>query len=107
MKEAMKVVVLAFGLFAVTGCVRATEGMVREQAAAAFGCADYALDVEEIGPDEYRAAGCGKELIYACRPTMRVSAAGVAQPRRTPAGEPAEVGNVGEESVMECARRPQ
>lgn len=104
----MKVVFLAFGLLAVTGCVRATESMVREQAAAAFACADYALDVEEIGPDEYRAAGCGKALIYACHPVMRVSAVGAAaQPEGEPASEPAEVGNAAEEPVMECARRPQ
>jgi hypothetical protein len=106
MKGAMKVVVFAFGLLALTGCVRATETMVREQAAAAFACADYALDVEEIGPGEYRAAGCGKELIYACRQVVRASATGTAQAQREPAGEPAEVGNAGEEPVMECARRP-
>jgi hypothetical protein len=64
----MKVVLAALGLLACAGCVRAAEGVVRVQAASAFACADYALHVEEVGPDVYRASGCGQERIYACRP---------------------------------------
>jgi hypothetical protein len=99
----------AFGaLAALAGCVRASEGMVREQAAAAFRCADYALQVEEVAPEVYRASGCGQELIYACH--------AAAPPRRAPAraslpspeGETAEeVADVGDDAVMVCARRPR
>lgn len=97
----MKVALAAFGLLALTGCVRAAEGIVREQAASTFACADYALHVEEVGPDEYRASGCGQELIYACRPTAAQQHARAGSPHET--REPADVGD---ESVMECARRP-
>jgi hypothetical protein len=92
----MKVALAAFGLLGLAGCVRATEGMVREQAASAFACADYALQVEEVGPDVYRASGCGQELIYACRPT--------APPPADPRSQ--EVADIGDAPVMECARRP-
>jgi hypothetical protein len=78
-------------LAALAGCVRNAEGVVREQAATAFTCADYALVVEEVGPDVYRASGCGQELIYACKPS---------------APRPGQVADVGDEAVMECARRP-
>jgi hypothetical protein len=91
--EGMKVALLAIGLLGASGCVRPAEGLVRDQAAAAFGCAEYALNVEEVGPDEYRAAGCGQELIYACKPTA---------PREVAAG-----GSSADESVMECVRRPE
>jgi hypothetical protein len=93
-------VAAAFGLLALTGCVRAAEGVVREQAAATFACADYALHVEEVGPDVYRAAGCGQELIYACHPTAP----------RLPASASAradDVADVGDDAVMACERRPQ
>lgn len=89
----MKVAVAAFGLFlvmSVMGCVRATEGAVRDAAAHDFACADYALTVTEVGPDVFRASGCGQELIYACR-----------------ASRPAvdrEEDDVGDQSVMVCAR---
>jgi hypothetical protein len=105
----MRVVIVALvGLlaFAVAGggagCVRASESVVREKAAAAFSCAEYALDVEEIGPEEYRASGCGRELIYACHRPLR---GGTSSPS---AGEPAqegELGNAGDEPT-ECSRRP-
>jgi hypothetical protein len=78
-------------LFALAGCVRNAEGIVREQAASAFRCADYALHVEEVGPDVYRAAGCGQELIYACKAA---------------APQPGRVADVDDDAVMECARRP-
>ena len=99
---AMKVAAAAFGLLWLAGCVRPAEGVVREQAAATFACADYALHVEEVGPDVYRAAGCGQELIYACRPT--------APPQRSRSGEVREAGevaDVGDDAVMECERRPR
>jgi hypothetical protein len=51
---------------ATAGCMRPAEGLVRDRAAADFACADYALHVEEVGPDVYRASGCGRELIYTC-----------------------------------------
>ncbi len=105
--EGMKVVIFAFVLLGAGGCARASETLVREQAAVAFSCADYALEVEEVGPEEYRASGCGRELIYAChRPVRRASAAASAP---ASAGEPQEeagFGNAGEEA-MECSRRPQ
>ena len=101
----MKVALVAMGLLTLTGCVRAAEGMVREQAASTFACADYALHVEEVAPDVYRASGCGQELIYACKPST---------PRRAPAAEragdmsyPDEVADIGNDAVMECARRPE
>jgi hypothetical protein len=89
-------VAAAFGLLALTGCVRAAEGVVRDQAASAFACADYALHVEEVGPDVYRAAGCGQELIYACHPTA---------PSSPQAARGGEVADVGDDAVMECERR--
>lgn len=85
----MKVAVAAFGLVCCAGCVRMTEGAVRDKAAAEFACADYALTVVEVGPDVYRASGCGQELIYACRPTR-------------PATHDAD--DFGDEAVMVCAR---
>ena len=64
----MKAALAVLGLLSLTGCVRASESVVREQAATAFSCADYALHVEEVGPDLYRASGCGRQGIYACHP---------------------------------------
>lgn len=75
----MRLVLASLGLLSLAGCVRDTEAVVRDQAAATFRCADYALRVEEVGPDVYRASGCGQALIYACRT----------------------------EPVAECARRPE
>ncbi len=108
----MKVALAAFGrnacgalvaALALAGCVRPAESVVREQAAAAFTCADYALHVEEVGPDVYRASGCGQELIYACQPSAprgHAQTPDQAEPRE-------EVADVGAESAMECARRPR
>lgn len=113
----MKVAAAAFGLLSLTSCVRAAESVVREQAATAFACADYALHVEEVGPDVYRAAGCGQELIYACRPTAPshpVHAGGLrpAGPGSAPEPPPADAlstasADVGDEAVMACERRPR
>jgi hypothetical protein len=92
----MKVALVAFGLCGCVGlaaCVRASESTVREAAAAQFGCADYALTVVEVGPDVYRASGCGQELIYACRPT-----------RPAPTQDPDDTGD---QSVITCARTPE
>ncbi|MFT3769106.1 MAG: hypothetical protein QM820_27005 [Minicystis sp.] len=86
----MRVAVAAFGLLGLTGCVRVAETTVREQAASAFACADYALTVVEVGPDVYRATGCGQELIYACRTTK-------------PAAHHDE-DDVGDQAVMSCER---
>lgn len=86
----MKVAIAAFGLLGFVGCVRVAETTVREQAANDFACAHYALSVVEVGPDVYRASGCGQELIYACRPTR-------------PAAQ-REDDDVGNETVMSCAR---
>jgi hypothetical protein len=94
----MRFALLALGLLGAAGCARPAEGVVRDQAAAAFACADYALHVEEIGPDEYRASGCGQELIYACKPSA---------PHRTAHAGAGSSGDVGDEAVMECARRPE
>jgi hypothetical protein len=90
----MKVAVAAFGLVALSGCVRASESVVRQQAASTFACADYALNVEEVGPDVYRAAGCGQELIYACHPTAPPAGAGASA-------------EIGDDAVIACERRPQ
>jgi len=99
----MKVALAALGLLGLTSCVRATEGIVREQAAVSFACADYALQVEEIGPDVYRAAGCGQELIYTCHPSApHVVRTSLPEPPR----ETEEVADIGDAPVMECARRP-
>jgi hypothetical protein len=100
--EGMKVALTAFGLLALTGCVRATEGLVREHAATAFSCADYALHVEEVAPDVFRASGCGQELIYACRPATVQHTRAAAEP-----AEPDEVADMASETPMECARRPE
>lgn len=91
MRAALAVVVL----LASGGCVRAAETTVREQASAAFACADYALTVVEVGPDVYRASGCGQELIYACKPSS---------PRSSPLRAPDEFGD---EAVITCAREPR
>jgi hypothetical protein len=92
----MKAALAALGSLALAGCARAAEGVVRDQAAAAFSCADYALQVEEVGPDVYRASGCGRELIYACRPVTSGQAA-------LPA-DPDEVADSGSEAVI-CTRQ--
>ncbi|APR86969.1 hypothetical protein A7982_12318 [Minicystis rosea] len=87
----MKVAVAAFGLLAVlplSACVRVAETTVRERAANEFACAHYALTVTEVGPDVYRATGCGQELIYACQPT---------RPQ-------AEDGDFSDQAVMVCER---
>jgi hypothetical protein len=65
----MRIAIAAIALLGSVGCVRVSETTVREKAAADFACADYALTVVEVGPDVYRATGCGQELIYACAPT--------------------------------------
>jgi hypothetical protein len=88
----MKGALVVLGLLGAAGCVRPAEGVVRDQAAAAFACADYAMQVEEVGPDEYRASGCGQELIYACKPSA---------PRQAGDAE------FGDEAAMVCTRRPQ
>lgn len=106
----MRIALAAFGLFALAGCARATEGMVREQAASQFSCADYALHVQEVGPDVYRASGCGQELIYACQPvTMGTSPPNPAAPKRGAharrGADPDEVADTGHDAAMVCARR--
>ncbi len=68
---------------------------------------DYALHVEEVSPDVYRASGCGQELIYACRPTARRGHRHAGAGEQAFPAEPTEVADTGAESVMECARRPQ
>ena len=81
-----------------SACVREAEGIVRERAATEFACAHYALQVEEVGPDVYRASGCGQELIYACRPAERPGA------ERAP-GEEDDFADKAPEPRMVCARR--
>jgi hypothetical protein len=95
----------AAGIFALMGCVRGSETIVRERAATDFACADYALHVEEVGPDVYRASGCGQELIYACRPVTR----GRRARAQAPAGDDAEgddFADTAAEATTVCARRP-
>lgn len=89
-QEGMKVAIAAFGLLGCVGCVRVAETTVREQAAHDFACAHYALSVVEVGPDVYRASGCGQELIYACSPAPRATS------------EDAE--EAGEAAPVSCAR---
>ena len=106
----MRSAVLALGLLGVAGCVRTAEGVVREQAAVAFSCADYALEVEEIGPEEYRASGCGQALIYTChRPQGGPGHAYGHVPGQasTPEEDAPEVGNAGPEEARVCTRRPE
>jgi hypothetical protein len=67
----MRIALLALVLLAPLGCARAGETVVRDRAGQEFACADYALTVVEVGPEVYRATGCGQELIYACQ-TARV-----------------------------------
>ena len=100
----MKTALAVFALLCCgTGCVRASESLVRDQAATAFSCADYALTVVEVGPDVYRASGCGQELIYACHPTRPARAA---QPG--PSGTVADTdSDVGDQAVIACARTPE
>jgi hypothetical protein len=105
----MRYAVLALGLSGLAGCVRASEGVVREQAAAAFACAEYALEVEEVGPDEYRASGCGQALIYTCHraeTVPHVSQHVSGQASDTEDATP-EVGNAGPEEARVCTRRPE
>ena len=87
----MKAALAALVLLASGGCVRASETTVREQASAAFACADYALTVVEVGPDVYRASGCGQELIYACKPSS----------------PPPGTEDYGDDPVIACARVPR
>src|SRR5580700_11296339 len=99
---AMKLVLLllpVIGLAGLAGCARASETVVREQAAAEFACADYALEVQEVGPEEYRASGCGRELIYAChRPQRGTPSASAASDPAVARGEAEEgaFGNAGD-----------
>jgi hypothetical protein len=86
----MKVAIAAFGLLGCVGCVRVGETTVREQASHDFACAHYALSVVEVGPDVYRATGCGQELIYACTPV--------------PAAASEESEEAGEAGAVSCAR---
>jgi hypothetical protein len=109
----MKVALAAFGMLAFTGCVRAAEGVVREQAANAFACADYALHVEEVGPDVYRASGCGQELIYACRydgaasgPKPRAAGGGADHDGAAEEADDQAFGNGARQAAIVCARRP-
>lgn len=62
----MRVVIAAFGVLGCVGCVRATEGAVRDQAAGDLACIPYALTIVEVGPEVFRASGCGQEVIYTC-----------------------------------------
>jgi hypothetical protein len=104
----MRIVIAVLGLLAGAGCVRASEGTVREMAGNAFNCADYALSVVEIGPDIYRASGCGQELIYACAPVSPGRAAAVRAARGDAPEEGAhEIADAAEEPVMQCSRRPR
>jgi hypothetical protein len=93
----MKSALVVLGILALPACGRPAEGIVRDQAAAAFSCAEYALEVQEIGPDVYRAAGCGMEQIYACR-LVRARNSG------TPA--PDDLADTAPASVMVCGRKP-
>ncbi len=105
----MKVVLAAFVVLAGTGCVRAAEGVVREQAASAFACAHYALHVEEIGPDVYRASGCGQELIYACQERLprRAGPDGAASGAKPDEEHDDDAfGNDASSRPIVCARRP-
>lgn len=90
----MKVALVACGLLVCSGCVRSSETMVREQAASAFACADYALRIVEVGPDVYRASGCGQELIYACAPSK-------------PTHEEQTAEEPGDDAVMVCSRKTE
>jgi hypothetical protein len=104
----MRVVVAVFGILAGAGCVRASESTVREIAGQAFNCADYALSVVEVGPDVYRASGCGQEVIYACAPASahRTAAVRAAQ-NDAPQEAQHESADAPEEPVMQCSRRPR
>jgi hypothetical protein len=93
MAHALPILILA--ALSGAGCVRAAEGMVRERAATDFACADYALHVEEVSPDVYRAAGCGRELIYACLPQR------TARPK-SPAQSPDDFADTASPQGMEC-----
>ena len=89
----MKVAVAAFGLLGLlplSACVRVSETTVREKAANEFACAHYALTVVEVGPDVYRATGCGQELIYACQPTRPLA--------------PDDESDFSDQAVMSCTR---
>jgi hypothetical protein len=88
---------------ALAGCVHGAEGIVRERAATEFACADYALEVEEVGPEVYRASGCGQEVIYACRPakSVRIARADGAEPTAD------DFADTAAEPTMVCARRPR
>jgi hypothetical protein len=97
----MRRAVVAVGIIVLAGCVRGTEGLVRERAASDFACADYALQVEEVGPDVYRASGCGQELIYACRPALVRRRAH----QEADAENDEEFSDTAQQPPMECARR--
>jgi len=89
----MRIAIAGIALLGSVGCVRVAETTVREKAATDFACADYALTVVEVGPDVYRATGCGQELIYACVST-RPGARDVPD-------------DFSDDAVMRCARTPE
>jgi hypothetical protein len=103
MRRAVVVVGLLFaGGVGSVGCVRQAESIVRDRAATDFACADYALHVEEVGPDVYRASGCGQELIYACR------AERTHRPRHADTSQQDEdFSDKADEPAMVCARNPR
>jgi len=78
------------------GCSGVMESKVRTVAAKTFSCADYAVDVTEVGPYLYRAAGCQQELIYACHPSE-----GLVEPDPMD-----EIMGDGTDPVAVCTRRP-
>jgi len=80
--------------------------VVREQAAHAKAAAAYALVVEEICPDEYRASGCGQALIYTCHRPEAVAQHVSGQTSDAEEDVP-EVGNAGPVDARECTRRPE
>jgi hypothetical protein len=93
----MKCALVVLGLLALPACARPSEGIVRDQAAVAFSCAEYALEVQEIGPDVYRATGCGMETIYACHPV---------RPRSSGTPAPDDLADTAPSPAMVCSRKP-
>jgi len=66
----MKATVLLFAFaFVGLGCFGGMETKVRTVAARTFQCADYAIEVSEVGPYVYRVSGCHQELVYECQPS--------------------------------------
>lgn len=95
----------------VAGCA-SRAGRVTSMAANEFSCREYRIEIEELGNEQYRAAGCEQSALYQCtqtpnRPTEfsceRVLAP-TAGPAPTPPAEPPPAAGPSREAIEASLR---